>query len=104
VTQPAHGARDMTVEDEAPAVSCLQKPQDLALEGAFFPAERDGHSKPAGAFQSGRWTRRWKIKRLFAWLGAFHRLVVRFERHALDYLSFVPLDCIVMLFRQGRLT
>jgi transposase len=48
-----------------------------------------------------RYRRRWKIARLFAWLGNFRRLVVRYERHALNYLGFVPLGCIRILLRQG---
>jgi transposase len=36
-----------------------------------------------------RYKRRWKIERLFAWLGNFRRLVVRYERRAENYLGFV---------------
>ncbi|MEM4284480.1 MAG: IS5 family transposase [Candidatus Caldarchaeum sp.] len=32
--------------------------------------------------------RRWKIERLFAWLGHFRRRVVRYERHWVNYLGF----------------
>jgi transposase len=46
-----------------------------------------------------RYRRRWKIERLFAWLGNFRRLVVRYERHALNYLGFVHLGCILILLR-----
>ena len=48
-----------------------------------------------------RYRRRWKIERLFAWLGNFRRLVVRYERYALNYLGFVQLGCILILLRQG---
>jgi transposase len=48
-----------------------------------------------------RYKRRWKIERLFAWLGNFRRLVVWYERHALNYLGFVQLGCILILLRQG---
>jgi transposase len=47
-----------------------------------------------------RYKRRWKIERLFAWLGIFRRLVVRYERHALNYLGFVQLECILILLRR----
>jgi transposase len=46
-----------------------------------------------------RYKRRWKIERLFAWLGNFRRLVVRYERRAENYLGFVQLGCIVILLR-----
>jgi transposase len=46
-----------------------------------------------------RYKRRWKIERLFAWLGNFRRLVVRYERWAENYLGFARLGCIVILLR-----
>ena len=46
-----------------------------------------------------RYKRRWKIERLFAWLLNFRRLVVRYERHAKNFLGFVYLGCIVILLR-----
>jgi len=46
-----------------------------------------------------RYKRRWKIERLFAWLGNFRRLVIRYERRAENYLGFVRLGCIVILLR-----
>jgi len=46
-----------------------------------------------------RYTRRWKVERLFAWLHNFRRLVIRYERHAENFLGFVHLGCIVILFR-----
>jgi len=48
-----------------------------------------------------RYKRRWKIERLFAWLGAFRRLVVRYKLHALNYLAFVRLGRLLILLRQG---
>jgi hypothetical protein len=42
-----------------------------------------------------RYRRRWKIERLFAWLGNFRRLVVCYERHALNYLGLVRLTTIL---------
>jgi transposase len=46
-----------------------------------------------------RYKRRWKIERLFAWLGNFRRLVVRYERHKVNYLGFVQLACVIILLR-----
>ncbi len=46
-----------------------------------------------------RYKRRWKIERLFAWLGNFRRIVVRYEYHSDNYLGFVHLACIVILLR-----
>ena len=56
-------------------------------------------------FQDGRklrrYRRRWIIERTNAWLFNFRRLVVRYERHALNYLGFVQLGCILILLRQA---
>ena len=53
--------------------------------------------------QDGRklrpYKRRWKVERLFAWLGNFRRLVVRYERRAENYLGFVQLGCAVIMLR-----
>jgi transposase len=46
-----------------------------------------------------RYKRRWKIERLFAHLGNFRRLVVRYERYADNFLGFVQLGCIKLLLR-----
>ncbi len=44
-----------------------------------------------------RYKRRWKVERLFAWLGNFRRLVVRYEHKVNNFLGFVHLGCIVIL-------
>ena len=46
-----------------------------------------------------RYRRRWKVERLFAWLGNFRRLVVRYERLGENYLGFVRLGCMIILLR-----
>ncbi len=46
-----------------------------------------------------RHARPWKVERLFAWLGNFRRLVVRYERRAENFLGFVQLGCIVILLK-----
>ena len=47
-----------------------------------------------------RYKRRWKVERLFAWLHNFRRLVVRYERYAMNFLGFVHLGCLMILLRQ----
>lgn len=46
-----------------------------------------------------RYRRRWKIERLFAWLQNFRRLVVRYERHAENFLGMLYLGCCLILLR-----
>ena len=43
-----------------------------------------------------RYKRRWKIERLFARLQNFRRLVVRYERHAENFLAFLLLACSII--------
>jgi hypothetical protein len=45
--------------------------------------------------------RRWQIERLYACLDNFRYLVVRQDRHALNYLDVVHLGCIFILCRQS---
>jgi transposase len=75
---------------------------DLAEAGIEMIApHRNNRKKPKT--QDGRklrrYKRRWKIERLFAWLGNFRRLVDRYERRVENYLGFVKLGCIVILLR-----
>ena len=46
-----------------------------------------------------RYRRRWKIERLFAWLQNFRRIVVRYERHAENFLGMLHLACCLILLR-----
>ncbi len=48
-----------------------------------------------------RYRRRWKIERLFARLHSCRRPVIRYERHAKNFLGFVYLGCICILLRHG---
>jgi transposase len=75
---------------------------ELAAEGIEMIAPHKRNRKKVGT-QDGRvlrrYRRRWKIERLFAWLQNFRRLVVRYEYHSENFLSFVHLGCIVILLR-----
>ena len=75
---------------------------ELAAEGIEMIAPHKRDRKKVGT-QDGRvlrrYRRRWKIERLFAWLQNFRRLVVRYEYHSENFLSFVHLGCIVILLR-----
>ena len=46
-----------------------------------------------------RYKRRWKVERLFAWLGNFRRLLVRHERHVANFEGFAHLATIIILVR-----
>ncbi len=46
-----------------------------------------------------RYKHRWKIERLFAWLGNWRRLLVRHERRIDLYSAFFKLACVMILVR-----
>ncbi|MSO49972.1 MAG: hypothetical protein EXQ49_08745 [Acidobacteria bacterium] len=46
-----------------------------------------------------RYSRRWKIERLFAWLHNSRRLVTRWEYHVGNFLGFLQLACAQILLR-----
>jgi transposase len=45
-----------------------------------------------------RYRQRWKVERLFAWFHNFRRLMVRRERYPQNFLGFIHLACILILF------
>src|SRR6476620_5230835 len=47
-----------------------------------------------------RFLRRWLVERFFAWIQWQRRLLVRWEYHPENFLGFVQLDCLVVLFRR----
>jgi transposase len=47
-----------------------------------------------------RFLRRWLVERFFAWIQWQRRILVRWEYHPENFLGFVQLACLVVLFRQ----
>ena len=47
-----------------------------------------------------RYSRRWRVERLFAWLHHFRRFVIRWEYHVENFFGMVRLGCLQILFRQ----
>ena len=96
--------------DEAPTVLIGDKAYDSDLLDERLREERDielvaprkGNRKKAVTRDDRplrRYKKRWKVERLFAWLHNFRRLVVRYERHAANFLGFVQLGCMLILMR-----
>jgi transposase len=46
-----------------------------------------------------RYRRRWKIERLFAWLGQFRRIATRYDYFVENYIGFLHLGCMIILLR-----
>jgi transposase len=76
--------------------------EDLALDHGIemiAPHRRNRKQKTQDGRMLRRYKRRWKVERLFAWLQNYRRLVVRYERHAENFLGFLHLGCILILLR-----
>ncbi len=62
---------------------------------------RFNRTKPAT--QDGRCLRRikrrYRIERLWAWMKNYRRLLIRYERHACNFLGMVQLFCVLTLLR-----
>jgi hypothetical protein len=63
------------------------------------PHRRNRRNSTQDGRRLKRYRRRWKIERLFAWLQNFRRLVVRYERHAENFLGMVQLASSLILLR-----
>ena len=85
---------------EGESAECILECMDFyGVEKAFlFAPILD--IKPTRWRKLRRYKRRWKIERLFAWLGNFRRLVVRYERRVENFLGFVHLGCIIILLKR----
>lgn len=75
----------------------------LRSQGIEMIAPHRANRRPDRRTQDGRalrrYCRRWKIERLFAWLGNFRRLVVRYERHHENFTALLQLACCLILTR-----
>ena len=115
-------AESATPHEVALAVSTLLQmvvpdaPQNLVGDNAYDSDRLDAELKFYGieviaphrrnrrnSTQDGRrlkrYRRRWKIERLFAWLQNFRRLVVKYERHAENFLGMLHLASSLILLR-----
>ncbi len=73
---------------------------ELQAQGIEMIApNRRGRKKTQDGRPLRRYKRRWKIEQLFAWLGNYRRLVVRYEHNIDNFLGFVHLGCILILLR-----
>jgi transposase len=44
--------------------------------------------------------RRWLVERFFSWIQWQRRILIRWEYHAHNFLGFVQLACLVILFKR----
>jgi transposase len=77
--------------------------EELRTDGiAMIAPHRANRTKPPTQDRRrlSRYMRRWLVERFFAWIQWQRRILVRWEFHAQNFLGFVQLACLVVLFRR----
>jgi transposase len=77
--------------------------EELRRDGIEMIApHRTNRSKPPTQDRRrlSRYMRRWLVERFFAWIQWQRRILVRWEYHAQNFMGFVQLACLVILFRR----
>src|SRR5262249_5557371 len=75
--------------------------EELRKDGIEMIApHRSDRSKPPTQDRRrlSRYMRRWLVERFFAWIQWQRRILVRWEYYAQNFLGFVQLACLVVLF------
>jgi len=65
---------------------------------------RQGHKRPTSPDGRLLCRYRWNIERMWAWLFNFFRISVRYKHYEHNDLSFISLDCILILARGCAMT
>jgi transposase len=99
--QATHGKPQRLIGDRAYDSDPLrQRLAEMGIE--LIAPHRRGRTK--APTQDGRalrrYKRRWKIERVFAWLGKYRRLVVRWDHNVNIYRAFVLIGIVMMLVNQ----
>ena len=97
--RPLQARREVEAGDAA--YESDQLDAELAQRGIelIAPHRRDRKRKTQDGRPLRRYRRRWKVERLFAWLQNYRRVVVRYERHAENFLGMLHLACCLILQR-----
>src|SRR6201987_3623859 len=77
--------------------------EELRNDGIEMIApHRSNRSKPPTQDRRrlSRYARRWLVERFFAWIQWQRRILVRWEYHAQNFLGFLQLACLVILFKR----
>ena len=77
---PCSPAKNELHDDERKPISLVPKTEEA--------------NQPDADGSEAQLHRRWKVKRLFAWLQNYRRILVRYDRFLENYLAFVHLACI----------
>ena len=75
--------------------------EELRKDGIEMIApHRSNRSRPPTQDRRRLSLRRWLVERFFAWIQWPRRILVRWEYYAQNFLGFVQLACLVVLFRR----
>ena len=100
------GARTAVVEALSGhdcAVTAIELDEELRREGIEMIAPHRSNrvrSLTQDRRRLRRYARRWLVERFFAWIQWRRRLLVRWEFYPQNFLGFVQLACLLILFRQ----
>lgn len=53
--------------------------------------------------EAGKRARRWVVERSHSWMNRFRRLLIRWEKHAQNYIAFLHFACALIAFRAAGL-
>ena len=93
--QPKRRIADRADDSDAHRIRLAHRGIELICphrRGRKRPAQQDGRSLR-------RYRKRWRVERVFAWLGNYRRLLIRRERNVMIYRAFLPLACILITIR-----
>jgi transposase len=86
--------------DSYPLSQRLRDERDIELVAPLRGGKNPTRRRRQDGRSLRRYRRRWKVERLFAWLKAFRRIAMRWDRKAENFLAFLHLGCIVILLRR----
>jgi transposase len=95
--RPEHLVGDAAYESDQLDAELAQRGVEL-----IAPHRRNRTRKTQDGRPLRRYRRRWKVERLFAWLQNYRRIVVRYERHAENFLGMLHLACCLTRNDQNR--
>jgi transposase len=88
------------IADKAYDADWLRHVLEMVGGELMCPHRRERKREP---IQDGRklrrYRKRWKVERLFAWLGNWRRLLIRHERLLEVYSGFFKIACLMILIR-----
>jgi putative transposase len=65
-----------------------------------FTTHIRGRGEEKKACEAGKKARRWVVERTHSWLNRYRRLLVRWEKHALNYLALLHFACALITWNQ----